>query len=289
MFQDACRRRQAFGVTFAPGGQLGRARKLPPFRPKSLNLGKRRRLIRPANILSIGMFDFVDATGRIVSFIKVSPRVDRVAHQRSIRSMRPSRRAAARGRDLVVRQARATPGLRAASLPDHSTRVRPTVWAVIAVTALAGFFIYFAIRLVLATEVSPRGDFGVYYRAGQDMVARKPLYYLDRGIEETFKSAPAHALAVAAIQWLPAKLARLLWFLVDLSLLGVIYAVGFRILYPDGRWTAYRGWLMLATFGITLGYVINQFQSGQPTTAWVALSMLTYYWAAQGKCRSPFA
>ncbi len=159
------------------------------------------------------------------------------------------------------------------------------VWPGIAVALLALFLIYFAVRVVLATEVPPRGDFGVYYRAGRDMAARMPIYYLNFGVEETFKSAPAEALAVTAIQWLPPRMARLVWFLVDLSLLGVIYGVGFRILYPDGRWTSYRGWLALATFVITIGYVINQFQSGQPTTCWIALCMLTYRWASQGKQR----
>jgi hypothetical protein len=91
---------------------------------------------------------------------------------------------------------------------------------------------------------------------------------------------------MTAIQWLPPKVARLTWFAVDVLLLGVIYGISFKIIYPDGRWTAHRGRLALATFVLTLGYVINQFQSGQPTTCWVALSMLTFYWAAGGKLRS---
>jgi hypothetical protein len=248
-----------------------------------LNLGKTRSLIRPPDIVSTRAFVFVDATGRNVNFSKFSTRDARVALPRRIRSWRQSQRPGLAPLGLVIDQDTAAAGLRAASLPEPSGQVQSTVWPGIALALLAIFFSYFAVRVIRATQDPPRGDFGVYYRAGQDMAARRPIYYLDLGIEETFKSAPAEALAVAAIQWLPPKMARLVWYLADLSLLGVIFAVGFRILYPDGRLTSYRGWLALATFAITIGYVINQFQSGQPTTCWVALCMLTYRWVSQGK------
>lgn len=150
---------------------------------------------------------------------------------------------------------------------------------------MAVFFVYFALRVMDHTDDPPRGDFGVYYRAGQDMGARQPLYYTDMGIEETFKSAPAVALAATQIAWLPPKLARLAWYVGDVGLLGIIFLVSFQLLYADGRWTAHRGWLMLAAFLLTLNYIVNQFAAGQPTTCWVALSMLAFQWSASGKQR----
>jgi hypothetical protein len=153
------------------------------------------------------------------------------------------------------------------------------------VAALVVFFIYLGARIYVATHAPWRGDFGVYYRAGQDMAAGKPLYYVDFGIEETFKYAPVEALALTAIHWLPPRAARLVWYLVDLSLLGVIFAVSYRMVYPDGRWTAHRGWLTWATFVLTTGYCMNQLTAGQTTTLWVALCMLMVWWTTQGKPR----
>ncbi len=156
-------------------------------------------------------------------------------------------------------------------------------FARVAVIVLVGFFSYFAVRVAVKTELPPRGDFGVYYRAGQDMAARRPLYYTDIGIEETFKYAPAEALALTAIQWLPPRIARLCWYLIDVLLLGVIFAVSYRLLYPDGKLEAHRLWLALAAFMASVVYIINQLGAGQTTTLWVALCMLTFYWSTQGK------
>ena len=146
--------------------------------------------------------------------------------------------------------------------------------AAIAVAALVGFFVYLAARIDRSAAIPWRGDFGVHYRAGQDMAARRPLYYLDYGVEETFKGPPVEALALTAIAALPPRAARLAWYLTDLALLGVIFALAYRTLYPDGRWTAPRGWLALATFAITSSYIMNQMTAGQTTTLWVVLSML---------------
>lgn len=157
------------------------------------------------------------------------------------------------------------------------------LWPRIAVIGLAAFLVYFAVRVIRNTELPPRGDFGVYYRAGQDLAAARPLYYTDLGIEETFKSAPAEAAAAAAIAWLPPRLARFVWFVVDVALLGLIFFLSFRMLYTDGRWTAFRGWLLLGAFLLTISQSISQLASGQPTTLWVALSMLAFHWAATGK------
>ncbi len=148
---------------------------------------------------------------------------------------------------------------------------------------LAVFCIYVGARVYRDTHAPWRGDFGVFYRAGQDMAAGRALYYLDFGNEEVFKSAPIEALALTTIQWLPPRVARQVWYLVDLSLLGVIFAVSYRMIYPDGRWTAHRGWLTLATFVLTSGYCMNQLTAGQTTTLWVALCMLMVWSTTQGK------
>lgn len=165
---------------------------------------------------------------------------------------------------------------------DGSSRPA-SLWPRLTVVAFAVFLAYFAVRVLRNTELPPRGDFGVYYRSGQDFAAARPLYYTDLGIEETFKSAPAQAAAATAIAWLPPRPARFVWFVADVALLGVIFLVSFRMLYADGRWMPYRGWLLVAALLLTISQIISQLASGQPTTLWVALTMLAFQWAASGK------
>lgn len=116
-------------------------------------------------------------------------------------------------------------------------------------------------------------DFGVYYRAGQDLWSGGELYNLDHGELLTYKYAP-----VVAVMWMPLAAldpvtARVVWCLVDLAAIAAIFGLAIRYMETNEQ----RRLLFGIVFVFTLGHIIAQLHSGQSTSVWVLLTMLAYY------------
>jgi alpha-1,2-mannosyltransferase len=147
-------------------------------------------------------------------------------------------------------------------------RVRRTVWLwLCAVVLLAAPFVKRADRQ--AREDT--GDWSVYFRAGQAMAARQPIYTLEHGEYKAFKNAPLVALCCAPLSLLPVRVARQLWLLAEAALLLLLVVFGLRLVRAPPPARVLDLWLPLAAFAVVARFWVNQAESGQTTTLWLCL------------------
>ena len=167
---------------------------------------------------------------------------------------------------------------RASDLPNSSLAEPSSGWVTsrriqLLLCLFATLFIcYWAIRTGRQASRTLDSDFGVYYRAGQDLWTDSPLYNLDHGLLLTYKYAP-----IVAVLWMPlAQLdpvaARVIWCLMDLAALAAIFAVAIVLVKGGER----RSGIFAVVFLLTLGHIIAQLHSGQTTSIWILLTMLSF-------------
>src|SRR5258708_5820617 len=92
-------------------------------------------------------------------------------------------------------------------------------WSIVFLLIL--FAVHFFFRTGRSLPSDLRCDWGVYYKAGQAMRHREPIYTLEWGPDMTFKYAPCVALAIAPFSLLPPVTARMAFFLADVVLVLV--------------------------------------------------------------------
>lgn len=130
-------------------------------------------------------------------------------------------------------------------------------------------------------NVNATGDWAVYYRAGQAMAHRQPIYTLEHGELLTFKNAPVIALLVAPLTLLPAYVARFIWFAGDLALLGLIFAICRRLLPAKSRIVQY--WIALGAWALTDRFIMFQLGAGTNAVLYIALSLAACYSIVRGR------
>lgn len=153
-----------------------------------------------------------------------------------------------------------------------SAESRITIQRLLVILFIVIFTSYWAVRSGRQAARTLDSDFGVYYRAGQDLWAGRPLYNLDHGELLTYKYAPA-----VAVFWMPlAKLdpvtARVIFCLADLTAMAGIFWFAIRCV----RASRYQLLVVGVVFTLTLGHMIAQLHSGQSTSIWVLLTLLSY-------------
>lgn len=149
---------------------------------------------------------------------------------------------------------------------------RLTISRILLILFVVIFTSYWAIRSGRQAARTLDSDFGVYYRAGEDLWAGRPLYNLDHGELLTYKYAP-----IVAVFWMPLATfdpvtARVVFCLADLAAMAGIFWFTLRCV----RVTQFRLLLLGIVFLFTLGHIIAQLHSGQSTSVWILLTLLAY-------------
>jgi hypothetical protein len=132
------------------------------------------------------------------------------------------------------------------------------------------------------------GDWSVYYRAGEAMAQRRPIYTLERGPLLTFKNAPVVALLIAPLSAAPPFVARFIWFFGDLSLLAWIFILCRQLLPARDRSDAPGGftswiWVALGAWLLTERFIMYQLGAGTNATLYIALSLAACCWMVRGR------
>ncbi len=164
---------------------------------------------------------------------------------------------------------------------DHQRRNRRL--AIYFCVGLAVFTGYFLVRVSKQAIGEPIGDWGVYYRAGSALLAGQTPYTLQFGPYLTFKNAPIVAAAIAPLAMLPPLLARWVWCLMDVALVGLIAWLGVHIVHRQGRVTTRTWWLACGAVGLSARYIMNQMHAGSTATFWVALILGAFYLVQRGR------
>lgn len=185
----------------------------------------------------------------------------------------PEHRTTAHWRDV----ARAlVPSRRANERPTEDEQRRRRAIACVAIGTVI-FTGYFLLRVSKQAMGVPDGDWSVYYRAGQSLLVGQSPYSMEFGPYLTFKNAPIVAMAIAPLAMLPPVLARCLWCLADVALVGLIVYLSIRIVVGEGR-IRDKTWLVaLGAVGLTIRYIMNQIHAGSTATLWVALILGAFY------------
>lgn len=163
---------------------------------------------------------------------------------------------------------------RTKQMAGERRRRRLVIYLVVAVTLFTG---YFLVRVSGQASGEPVGDWGVYYRAGLALLVGQTPYSLEFGPYLTFKNAPIVAVAIAPVAMLPLVLARCLWCLMDVALVGLLVWLAVRIVEGDGRIRYRTWWLAVGAVGLSLRYIMNQMHAGSTATLWVALLLGAFY------------
>jgi len=197
----------------------------------------------------------------------------------------PRERPAA-GRRTLARWSDVARGL----VPDRPTgpteaenKQRNRRWAIYLAVGISIFTGYFLVRVSSQAIDVPVGDWGVYYRAGEALLAGQSPYSLQYGPCLTFKNAPIVATAIVPLAMLPPLLARWIWCLLDVALVGLIVWLGVRIVEGDGNIRAKTWWLAWGAAGLSIRYIMNQMHAGSTTTLWVALILGAFYLMQRGR------
>lgn len=161
-----------------------------------------------------------------------------------------------------------------ARLADERRRTRATIYLGIAIVVFTG---YFLVRVTSQAIDEPVGDWGVYYRAGLAMLIGQTPYSLEFGPYLTFKNAPIVATAIAPLAMLPPVVARWLWCVMDVALVGLIAWLAVRIVAGDGPIRYRTWWVAVAAVGLSLRYIMNQMHAGSTATLWVAFLMGAFF------------
>ena len=109
------------------------------------------------------------------------------------------------------------------------------------------------------------------------MLTGQSPYSLVHGPYLTFKNAPIVAAALVPLAMLPPLLARWVWCLMDVALVGLIAWLGIRIVQRDGPIPTKTWWVACGAVGLSLRYIINQMHAGSTATFWVALVLGMFY------------
>ena len=125
------------------------------------------------------------------------------------------------------------------------------------------------------------GDWAVYYRAGQAMAHRQPIYTLEHGELLTFKNAPVIALLVAPLTLLPSHVARFVWFIGDLALLWSIFAICRRLL--PAKNSIAQAWIAIGAWALTDRFIMFQLGAGTNAVLYIALSLAACYSIVRGR------
>ena len=136
---------------------------------------------------------------------------------------------------------------------------------------------YFCIRVALSQIDGPRGDWGVFYKAGLAIRENTPLYNLDDGPLATFKYAPVVAICMIWMSYIPMMISRIIWLLGDVAMLWLIMAMtyklsGIKAIKPYDIWAP----VSLTVISL-IGYLIDHFQGGQVTCAVLLLTTGCFY------------
>ncbi len=171
-----------------------------------------------------------------------------------------------------------------ALVPSHTTSEGSSKDALRRRQAIIGFTVatalftgYFLVRVARQTMRVLEGDWSVYYRAGQALLHGYSPYSMDFGPYLTFKNAPIVAMAITPMALLPPVVARCLWCLFDVALVGLIVYLSIRIAVGEDRIRERIWWLALGAVGLTLRYIMNQIHAGSTATLWVALILGAFY------------
>jgi len=155
----------------------------------------------------------------------------------------------------------------------------------LAVALLAGFIVYSFIRVGTHAYKQMPGDWGVYYRAGDAMRQRLPIYTLEAGPLLTFKNAPVVALAAAPLSMLPRSVARMVSLLVDIVLLTGMMALALRLIDPGQRLVWLHMWIAMGALVFCYPYLFAQLYSGQTTVLFLASTVAGFYLAVHNRPR----
>jgi hypothetical protein len=109
---------------------------------------------------------------------------------------------------------------------------RPAIRIVAALASIAALYVVY-----LGFVAHDMSDFGVCYRNGQRILAGETLYRVSDGHMQ-FKYAPAAALFYSWLAVLPKPVSKVLWYYLELSLLGGCFWIGYRIVprRAKGAW-----------------------------------------------------
>lgn len=147
---------------------------------------------------------------------------------------------------------------------------------------LAGFAVILAIGLVFS--VSPDhtlGDFGVYYTAGKNYLAKAPMYIPSNGVEE-FKYSPFFALVFSAFIALPQTSALYIWIIINILLLYSIFYFLHRlklISFASGKGLV----IIFLLLALTGRYIFASIKIGQVNVLLIFLLVLTMYFEVKKK------
>ena len=157
------------------------------------------------------------------------------------------------------------------------------IWIRRASTALFAMVVLVMLRHQVKEHyptLNPTGDWAVYYRAGEAMAHRRPIYTLEHGELLTFKNAPVIALLVAPLTLLPSYVARFIWFIGDLVLLVVILGMCSRLL--PSRSANLRAWIALGAWALADRFIMFQLGAGTNAVLYIALSVGALYSIVRG-------
>ena len=176
------------------------------------------------------------------------------------------------------------------TVAEIEAKLRPSSGAAREKYIRMGVYVFFAIIVLLALIHQCRehyptlnfgGDWAVYYRAGEAMAHRQPIYTLEHGELLTFKNAPVIALMVAPLTVLPSYVARFIWFMGDLALLWVIFAICRRLL--PTRSAAVQAWIAIGAWALTDRFIMFQLGAGTNAVLYIALSLGACYSIVRGR------
>ncbi len=152
-------------------------------------------------------------------------------------------------------------------LPD-AERARRLAWLVL------GLYI---VGLGIAATLRVQGDFAVYYRTGQRMLAGAPLY--PAGDSDRFLYAPLFAFFFAPLAMLPRRGAQLAFFIVNaVALIAYVIGAGAMLFGRSRRLSAV---LIAAPVALTFRFIGNNVEHGQVNLIVLALIVWAIVWARE--------
>lgn len=143
-------------------------------------------------------------------------------------------------------------------------RARTVAWLAIGVYIAA---------LAAASVLRTQGDFNIYYRAGQRVLAGVPIYRLDE--KNHFLYAPVFAIGFAPFAALPLKAAQFAWSVVSAAGLLALILGSSRMLFGPGR--RLDAILIIVPVLLAARFIDNNIEHGQinlPTLALVVWGLI---------------
>jgi hypothetical protein len=137
----------------------------------------------------------------------------------------------------------------------------------------------YIVGLGIAATLRVQGDFSVYYRTGERVLAGAPLYPPDD--PDRFLYAPLFAFLFAPLAMLPRRGAQLAFFIVNAGALVAFVMGAGAMLF--GRARRLSAMLIVAPVALTFRFIGNNVEHGQVNLIVLALIVWAIVWARESR------